>query len=265
MTPATDTRPTRRLRLAHASMQFSDTDRQHDHDARVCFTRGYDWITGTEAGGKKSADLRVALHRHARANGYRLFIPRRPTDCWIGVSRDLIAGGWSQHYEPVIPGSSASGDPRKYGPKGVVSVGFDTEDLGHIGIAAAHYLTRGRRPGPASQSGPVDRYAENTRLARAIGEWAREAGKGSNLAFYGGDQNIVDRTDDTFRGEPLTSAWDHLGKYENTGHGVIDVIASYDGDGRVTWRSIRALDDRELFLHADHFLVEAVAEVRVLR
>lgn len=263
MTPATD-RPTRRLRFAHASMQFSDSTRQKDHDARVVFTRGYHIITGTEAGPGASADLRLALHRHARANGYRLFIPGRPTDCWVAVDRDLITGGWEKAYEPVIPGSGSldqSAGGRRWGPKGVVSVGFDTEDLGHISVAAAHYLTGGRRPGPAGTHGGVDHYAWNTRLAHAIGEWAKEAGKGKALAFYGGDQNIVDRTDDTFRGAPLTSAWDELGKYENTGHGNIDVIASYDRDGRVSWKSIRALDDRELFLHTDHFLVEAVAEV----
>ena len=45
--------------------------------------------------------------------------------------------------------------------------------------------------------------------------------------------------------------------------GVIDVLASYDRDGRVTALRVRALDDKEFFQHSDHYVVEA--EYRVER
>jgi hypothetical protein len=38
------------------------------------------------------------------------------------------------------------------------------------------------------------------------------------------------------------------------------VVATYDRDKRVRAISTRALDDSELRLHADHFLVEAVIQ-----
>lgn len=66
---------------------------------------------------------------------------------------------------------------------------------------------------------------------------------------------------DTFFGQPLTSAWDELNRHESTGHGNIDVIASYNKDGRVKALDIVALDDKEFFLHTDHFLVEATFQV----
>jgi hypothetical protein len=74
-----------------------------------------------------------------------------------------------------------------------------------------------------------------------------------------------DRKTDTFFVAPMTSAWDELDKYENTGHGPIDVIASYDHDGRVKAKYIRALDDKEFSLHTDHFLIEAGFDVRLGR
>lgn len=258
-----------RLRFAHASLQFSDTSRQQQHDAGVIFSREYDIITGTEAG-PGAGDQRQHLRDAAREHGYRLFIPKRPTDAWVAVDRDLIDGGWETSHTPVIPGSgSLQGATRRWGPKGVTAVGFDNDLLGRINVAAAHYLTGARRPGDAAQHGGVNHWAWNRRLGLAVGRWAQEVGKGSALAFYGGDQNMADGRNnepqgDTFFGAPLTTVWDELGKWPNTGHGNIDVLASYDRDGRVSWVSGRALNDDRLPLHTDHFLVEAVAEVRHL-
>lgn len=262
-----------RLHVAHASMQFSDSNRQMVEDVNRIFDRMVErkvsWLTGTEAG--PGADpLTDLLRQGAKEHGYRFFKPKFPTDCWVAVSRDLITGNWETGYENVIPGSSAlykeQGIPAdslpRWGPKGVVWVGFDTESLGRIYVSSAHYLTQGRRPNRPIKG--VDHYEWNKRLALAIGDWAVDKGSGAALAFYGGDQNIVDRTDDTFFGAPLTSAWDELARYENTGHGNIDVIASYDKDSRVKARYSRALDDSEFPLHTDHFLVEAGFSVEPL-
>lgn len=268
--PTKARRKTRTLKVAHASMQYGDTNAQHTHDADTILGRGYDWITGTEAG-PGSGNLPAALRKAGREHGYRVFIPKRPTDCWVAVSKELIAGRpWKRMrtgYIPVIEGSSASGDPHRYGPKGVVWAKFPTDELGDIAVASAHHLTKGRFPGNEKRTrpnDPVDHYGENRALSLALGDWAKRAGKGKALAFVGADTNMVDRTSDVFFGAPLTTAWDELERYENTGHGNIDVIASYDRDGRVRAKSVRALDDRELFLHTDHFLVEARYEVELL-
>lgn len=276
-------RPTNVLHTMHASLQFGDTDRQHTEDFTKIFTRAADrrvaWITGTEAG-PGSGNTGDELLRIGDALGYRMWVPstRRKgkpgwaTDCWIGVRKDLIDSNWSRGYIPVIPGSGElSDDPKwaaiigkkRWGPKGIVHCSFVNDEVGKVSVAAAHYLTDARRP-----SSPY--WDLNRDLGLAIGEWAVEAGRGSALAFYGGDQNMADaRNDepqgDTFFGAPLTSAQDELKRWENTGHGPIDVIASYDADGRVSAKYVRALDDKEFPLHTDHFLVEAGFDVRLLK
>lgn len=256
----------RTLHLMHASMQFKDSTREKRCDAEKIFQRArrrrVAWITGTEAG-PGAGKMRRELRKAAKANGYRLFIPRAATDCWIAVDKDFVAGDWKQGYRKVIKKSTAYPEKvvgkGRWGHKGIVWVSFDTVDLGRISIGAAHYLTKAHHP-------KSSRWPLNRRLARAIGKWAEEEGQGSNLVFYGGDQNMLDAREkqpqgDTFFGEPLTSAWDELGKYQNTGHGTIDVIASYDADGRVVAKYVRALDDDAFFLNTDHYLVEAGYEV----
>jgi hypothetical protein len=270
------------LRLMHASMQFGDPTPQQSSDVERIFERAVKrevaWITGTESG-PGSDDLPDLLLNIGKEAGYLLYVPNAQekrtgssTDGWIAVRKDLITGGWERGFDPVIPGSTqlydAQGLPKpgdifpRWGPKGVIWVSFNTERLGRIGVSTAHYLTKGRRPNHPIRG--VDHFEWNRRLATAIGERATEQGDGKNLAFYGGDQNIVDRDEDTFFGSPLTSAWDEVDRYENTGHGNIDVIASFDKDGRVEAQGIRALDDKEFPLNTDHFLTEAEYRVRHL-
>jgi hypothetical protein len=243
-----------RLRLAHVSMQFSDSKRQMEQDATRIFERArsfeYAWLTGTEAG--PANPLRDVIGAEAREAGYR-FAVREGNDSWIAVNRDLIDGGYGTFYAKVLDRHEGVG---RHSERGVLGVEFDNERLGHLSVLATHYLTKGRDGMPNED--------ENRQLARTIGRIAREKGRGRALVFYGGDQNIVDRTDDTFMGAPLTSAWDETGTYERTGHGNIDVIASFDPDSRVKAISCRALDDREFHLHTDHFMVEAVYEVAPL-
>lgn len=249
--------PTSQIRFAHASMQFSDKPDQVEHDAAALFARfkstDTEIITGTEANDEK---VWRRLKAAAESAGYRFYKQR---DCWVAVQRDLIKGGWKAGYVPVIESFEGVG---RHTDKGIVWVSFETEDYGRITVGAAHYLTKGR---PSAKSAEYRQNLEfNARFGPALTKWAKEHGAGSDLVFYGGDQNIVDRTDDTFFGAPLKSAWDELGKWENTGHGNIDVIASYNKDGRVSAKWIRALDDSEFRLFTDHFLVEAAFAVRHL-
>ena len=99
---------------------------------------------------------------------------------------------------------------------------------------------------------------------RFLGELAEDKGACRKLFFYGGDQNIPDRELDTFFGAPLTSCWDELGKYPPTlgKRSTIDVIASYDRDGRVSFVNAHSYADRELLLATDHNLVEA--EIKII-
>lgn len=277
-----------RVRIAHISLQFSDTNKQHTQDLEKLFDRAvrrkYAWITGTEAG-PGARNTGEELVRVAREHNYRPWVPSeqaegngRATDTWVAVREDLISGGWEQGYIPVIPGSSAlyrenghdpDSNPR-WGPKGVVHVGFDSDVFGsRVSVASSHYLTGGRSPSAGPVKG-VDHWEWNETLARAIGDWFREAGRGRNLAFYGGDQNMSDKKNDapqgdTFFGANVTSVQDELKKWEGTGHGPIDVIATYNKDGRVSALKVTVLDDKEFHLHTDHFLVEALVNVEPIK
>lgn len=271
-TNADKKRKTHKLHLAHISMQFSDNPDQMRHDVAKLFRRAkernYAWITGTEAG--PGADpLRDILADACKENKYILFVPKSPTDAWVAVNKEYVKGNKvTTRYEPIIPGSSLLNvKGSRWGPKGITSISFETPDkigIGPVSVGSSHYLTKGRSPKNSPKAGDKTRYEWNKKLGLAVGDWAIEHGKGRGLAFYGGDQNMVDRITDTFFGAPLTSAWDELGRYANTGHGNIDVIASYDRDGRVKATYVRALDDRKFFLHTDHYLVEAGYEVEVL-
>lgn len=274
-----------KVRVGHAPLEFGDTRAQHEHDIEKIFdhavSRRWAWITGTEAGpgAGTTGDL---LLRIGKAHDYKMWVPSAmlgrghpgvTTDCWVAVRKDIIAGGWERGFIPVIPGSGelyakqGLRDPHhiqpKWGPKGIVHVGFDSV-LGHVNVAAGHPLTDGNTPGPSSVIHGVDHYYWNGKFQKALGAWGRANGEGKALAFYGGDQNDQDREHDTFRGQPFTSAADELKDWENTGHGAIDVIASYDADTRVKATNWNVLDDSEFQLFVDHWLCEATFEVKTL-
>lgn len=239
-----------RLEMAHCSMQFSDTTKQMRSDVEKIFDQGYHIITGTEAGADNP--LSRILPAHAKKVGFKLHLVR---DVWVAVDKRLVTGGWKTGYVPVIESAEGAG---KHTDKGVGWAGFDNQYLGTITVGVAHLLTRGREPGDVN-------YRFNKRFGRVWEEWLEQFGKGTDLAFAAADQNIPDRDHDTFFGADLTSSWDELGRYENTGHGNIDVIASYDKDGRVKAKRVRALDDREFHLHTDHFLVESSFDIELLK
>lgn len=233
------------LDLMHISMQFNDDPNQKRADFTKLFQRAairnVAWITGTESQEKVTREI---LGSAANRMGYRLWC--QPTqDCWIAVKKDRIRKGWDTYWEKVIEAGAGVGI---HGPRGVLAVEWD-DVLGHITVIASHYLTRGA-PGDPNE-------VFNLAMARAIGRYTEAQGARARLVFYGGDQNIQDRQFDTFLGEPLTSVWDELGKHENSGHGNIDVIASYDRDGRVSASYARVLDDNAFHLYTDHYLVEA--------
>jgi hypothetical protein len=246
-----------RVHVMQASMLYSLSLKRKEADLEKIFSRAarrdVAWVTGTEYPDDPSREL---LKKVAGSYGYRTFFRGRD-DVWIAVQRDFIAGNVEVAHEVVIPKEEGFG---KKGPRGLLTVTFDSvPELGRVTVAAAHLLTKGRPDGEGLWR---TNLVLNQKFTRHIGETAKDLGAGSALFFYGGDQNIVDRTNDTFLGQPLTSAWDELDKWQNTGHGNIDLVASYDKDGRVEAAYCRALDDGELHLNGDHFLVEAGFDVK---
>jgi hypothetical protein len=250
-----------RLHLMHCSMQFNDNDKQQHADLEKIFDRAGErkvsWITGTEAGQK---DFKDRIRDVAAEHGYRVATHARD-DVWIAVRKQIVKEGWHGFHSPVLDSKEGTG---LHGPRGVLGVSFKPRDpLGQITVMASHYLTHGD-PGAKDPERRVN-IPWNVKMSREVGRLAKEYGKGTGLVFYGGDQNIQDRDADTFMGQPLTSAWDELKKWESTGHGVIDVIASYDNDRRTSAVYSRGLSDKEFPLNTDHWLVEAGFDVLPLK
>ena len=242
------------LNLAHVSMYHGLNRSQAEHDAKRIFREGYDWVTGTEAG---QNPVQGVLRSFAEDYKYKFHTYKSN---WIAVRRDIIdRGTFKKGGKTVVDNDDYVGRGHDLN---LCFVQFENDDLGEIAIAASHYATRGR---PVA-GGPYSVNAEdNEKLAKAIGRMAERKGDGTALFFYGGDQNIPDNKFDTFFGEPLTSIQDQLKKYPGTGHGPIDVIASYDGDKRVEPVFVRALNDSTQFMYTDHFVVEARYRVRKIR
>jgi GH25 family lysozyme M1 (1,4-beta-N-acetylmuramidase) len=286
-------KPTERVHVMTAPLQFSISDKATTADLEKIFARaqkrGVKVICGTEAG-SGAGNTSAELVRIGAKYGFLMWVPSAvkgasaaqggTTDCWIAVAKDFTLDGKfaSKGFDPVIPGSRAlyvkNGATKaeadkmhpRWGTKGLVRCSVKTK-LGLIHIGAGHYLTEARHPKAIVKG--VDHWEWNKKLADHISAWAVESGKGSNIVLYGGDQNMSDaRNDepqgDTFFGGPLTSLADELKHWENTGHGPIDVFATYDGDGRVSAAYWRSLDDKEFPLTQDHFLSEGGVDIRTL-
>lgn len=237
-----------RLHGAHVSLQVQDTPGQIESDIKSVFVRerrrGVGYITGTEAFGPKVVE---PLKAAAKANGFRL--AHDPgTDSWVAVAEHLITGGWKVTWEKVIEGGDVHRD------LGVFAVEFDTAKLGHLTIIAQHLLTA-RQPNAARK---------NLRATQAVGDFAQKQAAGSGKVFYGGDQNMRDRTVDTFMGVPFTSLGDELGKHVPThGDHEIDVMASYDLDRNVKGAYLRSLTDETFPLFGDHNVVEGGWDIKL--
>lgn len=243
------------LTCGHASMQFSDGIPKWRHDAEVIFGRGYEWITGTEAG--ESATYGV-LQEAAKKYKY---VIRRFGSNWVAVKRSSIKAGSFRWGSRVIAKTALVAGPGHDTSMVWATFTHTTPGVGVVSVIGSHYPTKGKPLAEAKDPARRVNLKWTTKAGRDIGDQAKILGKGAALVFYGGDQNIRDNISDTFFGAPMTSCWDALQKWPNTGHGNIDVIASYNGDKRVTCVRARAYNDQQLFLHTDHFLIEATYRV----
>lgn len=226
------------LDVMHVSMQAGDSREQKKNDVTKLFTRAdtrrVDVISGTEAVGDNMY-LAELLEEVAEAHGYRFV---RGGDCWQAIRRGLINQPFETKYHRVVQ--------QGHRQLGILETSFRHIKAGKLTFLTCHLL-----------KGEDDR-PENVALLREVGTVARKAGEGRDIVFYSGDQNINDRRNDTFLGEPFTSAQDELEKYEGThGDNVLDVWASFNKDHRVSAKYVRVLDDSEFKLATDHKVVEA--------
>lgn len=256
--PVKPPKKTAKLRFAHCSLQFSDTTPEMKHDVELLFSRGYDVVTGTEAG-HGSGDLQGLLETGAEKHGY-YFSKTTRYDTWVLVKKSLVSGDFKMGAEFALWRSSKTpGAVGRWGDKGVVWATWDMgPTYGKFAFAAVHYLTW-RGTGTKELKNSTD-----LKYAKAIAKWAL-AQPDEVSVFVGGDFNRKDKGDDWFRGvAPFASCWDDLKVWPNTGHGNIDGIARHKADARVRCTGARVLDDGDLFLNTDHFLVEADYEVRAI-
>lgn len=255
------------LRIQHNSMQFSDNAEQHAHDAKAVFDRAAErevaFVTGTESGSSPvNHDLRDLVIREAHKHGY--FIHAHKFGDWVAMNRDLVELEDHGYRGPYIEGTKGiKASQGAHSPRGItfVSGRLKAEDLGLLTVGSAHFLT--------DRSEAVS--GTNAPLIEGVGKFGREFGGGRKLVFMDADANDNDRAHDVFNGQPFTTVADELDKHPGTHgrdkeHGFpIDFIASYDADRRVTAVKYHVLDDSDLKLFTDHFLLEATFEIEPLK
>lgn len=234
------------LRGGHSSGQFSDRPDQQNQDAARLVSRfessGRDWLTGTEAGSKSVLD--TAFKNTVHHSELR-FIKNKTSDVWILVSKDLFTGPIDVEWHKVIDAT------HEFGPRGFLRASGACPRVGsEVTILVAHWLTDPDDFGQAN--GP-----RNKKMADELTRLGHQFGKKRNLVFYGGDNNRTEREPGGILStSPFTSLATELDNIQNTGHGAIDCMASYNADHRVSGKSWNVLDDSEFPLHTDHYYCE---------
>lgn len=247
--------PTFDLRMQHTSLQFSDHVDQHEHDVEALFTEGHNFPikTGTEAGaGRGGMNNRELLMQYADQFNHALNFAG---DAWIAVDKAIIVPN-SLKKEDVFLVSNDMQEETRGSDRILATMSFDhvKPGVGRIHVGSVHYPTKGAKPGDPN-------HDMNIICAEKISRWLAKVGAGSDLGFVNGDFNMPDRTLDFALGNNFTSMADELKAWQNTGHGPIDGMCSYDRDGRVHAKHFNVLDDSELKLFTDHFMCRGTWEI----
>lgn len=255
------------VRIVHSSQQFSDTKAQHIHDADAlfgyCRDNGVSFVSGTEAGNSPANnDLRMALLAASKRTNF-LMNAHKWGD-WTAVNLSLCEFIEDGYAGPFIEGTTGLKPSQgAHAPRGITwsTARSKAKGVGVLTMGSAHFLT---------QRSIVASKTTNAPLQLGIGAWGKQKSKGKRLVFIGADVNQDDERRQPFGAAPFTTVWDELGKYPAT-HGrdkqhgsTIDVIASYDADRRVSAQSARVLDDGDLSLYTDHFVIDATFAVRLM-
>lgn len=242
-----------------SSLQFSDNPGQQKRDISDLFLHGeaYPIKTGTEAGLDAAGRNKNREYLEEFAGKYNhIFHVVRSN--WIAIDRDIIKRGSVDKGQVfVVSNDELDGHMQD---RVMCTVEFDHVDdrVGRIAQGAAHYPTRGARPGDPN-------HQANVTYAKKIEEWLRDAAKGSAIGFVNGDFNMNDKKLDWSFGRDFTSMADELKAWQNTGHGPIDGFCSYDRDGRVKAKRFNVMNDSEFFQFSDHYVCRGVWDVRHLK
>jgi hypothetical protein len=248
-----------KLRMQHTSLQFSDKQAQHVHDVHTIFEEGKNFPikTGTEAGAPVERvnpnHNRELLTEAAKEYGY---IINFAGDSWVAVDRDIVVKGSAIKDDIFLISNDTQVGPGADRIMPTISFKHVEEGVGTIHVGGVHYPTKGAKPGDPN-------HHMNVVCANKISEWMARVGHGPDLAFVNGDFNMQDRDLDVALGGNFTTMADELKAWQNTGHGAIDAMCSYDRDGRVSAARWNVLDDKELFLFTDHWLTRGVWDIKL--
>lgn len=237
------------VRVAHVSMQFSDSVRQKKADAEAIFKELTEnhiwWVTGTEA---LETSTRQALKASATKYGWWIYFGSG-TDTWAAVNLKVARKGSINGFTGpvVVPGRKGKNPAKK-----TVRVGFVNDDLGKFEIYPVHNLLS-------------DTPEAQKKHMQAIGKDAEKWAAGPALGFMGADGNVQDKDHDATFGNGFITCWDELKKYPSTGHGTIDYICRWTDDKRVRLFNAVSRGDKSFPLHVDHFPVFAAYVVKKLK
>lgn len=252
--------------IHHNSMQFSDTNPQHEHDAEAVFDLAVDkdaWaVTGTESGlAPDNHDLHQYLTHYAQQADFYIFAHKWGE--WVALNKRYLHHFEHNFMGPFIEGTHGVNPAHgSHAPRGITLVTARAVDdnLGQLTFGVAHFLT--------DRSESVS--GSNMPLIRGVEQYGRAYGQGSDVCFFNADANENDAKQDVFKGGPFTTIADELGKHPAT-HGVnkkkgnpIDIIASYNPDKRVHGEEYFVFDDSNVKLFSDHFICRGVYSVRKL-
>lgn len=246
------------LTLQLSPMQFSDPDKAKKSDVKSLFevsaNAGVDIMGGTESGGSRAHPLQELLPAYAEACGYYFHLG---LSTWVAIRKSSVKRGtWHKGTIPVIQKGEGHGT---HSDRGIAWGQAEFPNIGRVTVGVGHKLIDGRKPGQPN-------FKLNLKYDEAAGDFARQYGRGRDLAFYMADQNMNDAKNDTFHGQPLLSIQDELKDWIKTHQvGPIDVVASYDHDGRVEAESCQVFPDQRWPLHIDHYVSRAKYRVHHLK
>lgn len=215
--------------------------------------------------------VRGAIETIAAAYGYHYVDSR-------GGAKIAVHGRHRMMYERELSVLDAYDSPSgrgNYDERDVLLATFETPAGNRVTLAECHWIT-------AYGRGNESRDEKHERQTRAVIRAVRRAADGDGIAFFAGDLNEPDTTDDDasssydrhapdylFRRHGLVTVWDELDRYPDThgrdpgrpGGGTIDVVGSFDGDRRVRAVDVKLVDGEA----KDHDTVVATYRIRARR
>lgn len=245
------------LRHQHSSLQFSDSPAQQEADVKRLFEQGNSFPikTGTESGDDNALHDLVEFY----AKKFDHLLAARQGN-WVAVDRAIIQKRSQRRGHVFVVDNARLVGHQRDREFPWIQFTHAKPGVGRLAVAGFHYSTAGRLPNNPN-------WDTNKLYAESIAEWMQEFAKGHNIALGAGDFNMIDsmRNQDWAFGNGFTSLADELGRYYNTGHGPIDGLVSFDADKRVKAKKLVVLDDKELHMHTDHFVVRGTWSIRHLK